>query len=66
MFLAGLIAWVAACIGLSAIGLSNSTWFGSHRSLLSDLKPVDITIAKGSAVLFLVGLLLFALGFWLQ
>lgn len=57
MFWAGLISWVAACIGLSAIGLRNSTWFGTHRSLLSGLKPVDIKIAKGSAFLFFVGLL---------
>ena len=66
MFWAGLISSVSACIGLSAIGLKNSTWFGTHRSLLFDLKPVDIKIAKCSAVLFLVGLFFFGLGFWLQ
>ncbi|MDY6844693.1 MAG: hypothetical protein SVW57_11430 [Thermodesulfobacteriota bacterium] len=66
MFWSGLISWIVACIGLSAIGLRNSTWFGMHRSLLSALKPVDIKIAKGSALFFLVGLLFFGLGFWLK
>lgn len=66
MFWTGLILWVAACIGLSAIGLRNSTWFGEHKSVLSGLKPGDIKIAKGSAVLFCIGLLFFVLGFWLE
>jgi len=66
MFWSGLISWIVACIGLSAIGLRNSLWFGIHRSLLSALKPVDIKIAKGSALCFLVGLLFFGLGFCLK
>jgi len=57
---------VAACIGISAIGLRNSTWFGTYRSPLSNLKPVDVKIAKVSAVLFSVGVLLFVFGFWLK
>ena len=66
MFWAGLILWLAACLGISAIGIRNSTWFGTYRSPLSNLKPVDIKIAKGSAVLFFMGLLFFSLGFWLK
>lgn len=66
MFWVGLISWVAAGIGLSAIGLRNTTWFGTHRSILSNLKPVDIKISKGSALLFVIGFLFFVLGFWLK
>ena len=66
MFWSGLISWMVACIGLGTIGLRNSTRFGMHRSLLSALKPVDVKIAKGSVVFFLVGLLFFGLGFWLE
>jgi len=66
IFWAGLIFCVAACIGISAIGLRNSTWFGTYRSPLSNLKPVDVKIAKVSAVLFSVGVLLFVFGFWLK
>ncbi len=65
MFWSGLISWIVACIGLGAIGLRNSTWFGTHRSLLSSLKPAGIKIAKASALFFLFGLLFFGLGFWL-
>lgn len=66
MFWAGLILLVAACIGLSAIGLRNTSFFGTHRSILSDLRPIDIKIAKISGVLFLFSMLFFGLGFWLK
>ena len=66
IFWLALILCVAACVGISAIGLRNSTWFGTYRSPLSNLKPVDIKIAKASAVLFSVGVLLFVIGFWLK
>jgi hypothetical protein len=66
LFWAGLISWVAACIGLGAIGLRNTAWLGTHRSVLSNLKPIDIKISKGSGFLFIIGLVLFALGFLLK
>jgi hypothetical protein len=66
MFWAGLILLVAACIGLSTIGLRNTSFLGTHKSILSDLRPIDIKIAKISGVLFLFALLFFGLGFWFQ
>ena len=66
IFWSGLILVVAACLGISAIGLRNSTWFGTYRSPLSKLKPVDIKIVKASAALFSIGVLLFVIGFWLK
>ena len=66
IFWTGLILWVGACLGISAIGIRNSTWFNTYSSPLSNLKPVDIKLAKSSAVLFLIGLLFFVLGFWLK
>ena len=66
IFWSGLILVVAAGFGISAIGLRNSTWFGTYRSPLSKLKPVDIKIAKVSAGLFSIGVLLFVIGFWLK
>ena len=66
MFWAGLILLVVACIGLSAIGLRNTSFWGTHRSISSDLRPLDIKIAKISGVLFVISLLSFCFGFWLQ
>jgi hypothetical protein len=66
IFWLALILCVFACVGISAIGLRNSTWFGTYRSPLSNLKPVDIKIAKISAVLFSAGVLLFVIGFWFK
>jgi len=62
----GLCSWVAACIGLSWIGLRNTTFLGTHRPVTSRLKPVDIKISKVSAVLFFIGLCFFILGFWME
>ena len=62
-FWSGLLFCVAACIGISAIGLRNSTWFGTYRSVFSKLKPLDVKIAKASAALFSIGVVLFIIGF---
>ena len=32
IFWLALILFVTACVGISAIGLRNSTWFGTYRS----------------------------------
>jgi hypothetical protein len=63
LFLSGSVFCIAAVLGISAIGLRNSTWFGTYKSPLSKLGPVDIKIAKVSAVLFSIGAVLFIIGF---
>jgi len=63
IFWSGLILWIGSCLGISVIGIRNSVWGGPYKSILSDLKPVDIKIAKACAALFFIGLFLFVLGF---
>ena len=65
-FWSGLISWVLACICISAIGIKNSTWFGKYKPVHTDLKTVDVKIAKSSAILFAIGIFFFVLGFWFE
>jgi hypothetical protein len=63
IFWSGLILWIGSCLGIGVIGIRNSVWGRPFKPILSNLKPVDIKIAKACAVLFIIGLLLFILGF---
>ena len=65
-FWAGLIALVVSCIGVGVIALKSTSVLGPRRSLFSNLKSVDIKIIKISAILFLVSILSFGIGFWFE
>lgn len=62
-FGAGLILLIIACIGISIIGIRNSTWFGKHKNYLSDLDQVDMKIAKYSTILLFFSIIFFIVGF---
>jgi len=58
----GLAFWIAACSCLALIALRNSVFGGPSRSLLENLRPFDIKLAKIGGVLFISGIFFFIIG----
>lgn len=65
-FWLGLIFLIACCSCFALVGLRNSVFGGSYRSLTAKLKPFDIKLSKLGSVLFVLSVLLFLIGFVLQ
>ena len=57
----GLILWVGSACCLSLIGFRNSPWY-SHKSIVSELSPLDIKLAKVSGLLIILGISAFIVG----
>jgi hypothetical protein len=61
LFGVGLILWVGSACCLSLIGFRNSAWY-RYQSVVSELSPLDIKIAKLSGLLFALGIIAFIVG----
>lgn len=63
LFGVGLILWVGSACCLSIIGFRNSAWY-RYQSVVSELAPLDIKLAKLSGLLFALGSIAFIVGFF--
>ena len=65
-FWSGLIFLIVCCCCIAIIGIKNSVFGGAYRSAMDELRPFDIKLLKLAGILFLVSILFFIIGFFLQ
>ena len=58
----GLICLIIASICIALIGLKNSVWFGTPKSVTSELKSIDVKFAKVAGLFFILSVIFFVIG----